>query len=244
MNAETPAAFNFPKSPVASPTAVFTPVIDFDRLGNSPIICFNASFAPKVAPRIVLIPPKLFIADLVIFQLSGILNVVVRILSLILCPECNKKISDKANSCPNCGYPMNDEKETRDITYSIVLNNYGVNRLETIKCVRRITGLDLKPAMNIVDNSPIVIICDISLDKAESIKREFDYIGSETTIKKYDISDKEKSEPKCNVLHCPHCGSTSVTTGQRGFSLFSGFLGSNKTVNRCGSCGWTWEPRR
>lgn len=34
LNAETPAALNFAKPPVASPTAVVTPVIDFERLGN------------------------------------------------------------------------------------------------------------------------------------------------------------------------------------------------------------------
>lgn len=27
-------------------------------------------------------------------------------MALINCPECGKQISDKANSCPNCGYPM------------------------------------------------------------------------------------------------------------------------------------------
>ena len=26
---------------------------------------------------------------------------------LILCPECNREISDKAISCPHCGYPLN-----------------------------------------------------------------------------------------------------------------------------------------
>ena len=25
---------------------------------------------------------------------------------LISCKECNHKISDKANTCPNCGYPL------------------------------------------------------------------------------------------------------------------------------------------
>lgn len=27
-------------------------------------------------------------------------------MALIKCPECGKEISDKANSCPNCGYPI------------------------------------------------------------------------------------------------------------------------------------------
>lgn len=47
----------------------------------------------------------------------------------------------------------------------------------------------------------------------------------------------EKNKPKC-----PKCGSTNITTGQKGYSFWTGFLGSNKTVNRCGSCGHTWKP--
>ena len=27
-------------------------------------------------------------------------------MSLIHCPECGREISDKANNCPNCGYPI------------------------------------------------------------------------------------------------------------------------------------------
>lgn len=41
---------------------------------------------------------------------------------------------------------------------------------------------------------------------------------------------------------CPKCGSTNITTGQRGYSLLTGFLGSNKTVNRCANCGYKWKP--
>ena len=36
--------------------------------------------------------------------------------------------------------------------------------------------------------------------------------------------------------------STSITTGARGVNWFWGFIGANKTVNRCGKCGYTWEP--
>ena len=53
----------------------------------------------------------------------------------------------------------------------------------------------------------------------------------------------KKNNQKSNVLKCPKCGSTAITTGQRGFSLISGFWGSGKTVNRCGKCGYKWKPR-
>ncbi len=49
---------------------------------------------------------------------------------------------------------------------------------------------------------------------------------------------------KPDTLKCPKCGSTAVTIGQRGFSLFTGFIGSSQTMNRCGNCGHRWKPRK
>lgn len=43
---------------------------------------------------------------------------------------------------------------------------------------------------------------------------------------------------------CPKCGSTAITASQKGFSMVTGFWGSNKTVNRCANCGHTWKPGR
>lgn len=54
----------------------------------------------------------------------------------------------------------------------------------------------------------------------------------------------EIDEEENNTVRCPKCGSTQITTGQRGYSLFSGFLGFNKTVNRCANCGYSWKPSR
>lgn len=45
-----------------------------------------------------------------------------------------------------------------------------------------------------------------------------------------------------NRPRCPKCGSTSITAGQRGFSLLTGFIGSGNTVNRCSNCGYKWKP--
>lgn len=50
--------------------------------------------------------------------------------------------------------------------------------------------------------------------------------------------EEEESKPRC-----PKCGSTSISTGQRGYNIISGFLGSNKTINRCSNCGYKWEPK-
>ena len=55
-------------------------------------------------------------------------------------------------------------------------------------------------------------------------------------------SQMEQQEAEKNKIICPRCGSTNITTGQRGFKLTTGFIGSNKTVNRCGNCGYSWKP--
>ena len=70
------------------------------------------------------------------------------------------------------------------------------------------------------------------------VKEKMDEKRQEWANKQLGINDIQES----NQVRCPKCGSTQITTGQRGYSLFSGFLGSNKTVNRCAACGHTWKP--
>lgn len=55
-----------------------------------------------------------------------------------------------------------------------------------------------------------------------------------------EIAERKKIED--SKPRCPKCGSTSITAGQKGYSFWTGFLGSNKTVNRCSNCGHTWKP--
>lgn len=44
------------------------------------------------------------------------------------------------------------------------------------------------------------------------------------------------------TICCPKCGSNNISIGQRGYTFITGFVGSNKTMNRCGNCGYKWEP--
>ena len=43
-------------------------------------------------------------------------------------------------------------------------------------------------------------------------------------------------------VRCPKCGSTSIATINRGFSIWTGFLGSGKPVNVCQACGHKFSP--
>lgn len=51
-------------------------------------------------------------------------------MALFKCPECGKEISDKASSCPGCGYPINRiEIETEQDKINIREKNRGKNFL-------------------------------------------------------------------------------------------------------------------
>ena len=52
-----------------------------------------------------------------------------------------------------------------------------------------------------------------------------------------------ENKKNINNPSCPKCGSTAITTGNRGFSIWTGFFGSGATVNRCGNCGHRFKPK-
>ncbi|UZW14349.1 zinc ribbon domain-containing protein [Clostridium pasteurianum] len=48
---------------------------------------------------------------------------------LIKCPECQKEISDKAKSCPNCGYPISSETiKINDIEFPNLSNDLSIGK--------------------------------------------------------------------------------------------------------------------
>ena len=51
-------------------------------------------------------------------------------LALIKCSECGKEVSDKAESCPNCGNPINKESKIMVYGYS---ESYMMNLLMELK---------------------------------------------------------------------------------------------------------------
>lgn len=78
--------------------------------------------------------------------------------------------------------------------------------------------------------------------------RKKDVIEFETKMQSFRREYKTRNEEKKRRIQeslkpeCPKCGSKSITAGQKGYSLLTGFIGSDKTVNRCASCGYKWKP--
>lgn len=75
---------------------------------------------------------------------------------LITCPECGKRVSDKASACPNCGAPLeaigvssglSDQKRSVAVVFAILLgvvgghNSYlGYKKRATIEFILAVVG--------------------------------------------------------------------------------------------------------
>lgn len=68
--------------------------------------------------------------------------------------------------------------------------------------------------------------------------------AEEELQKRYDeyLAQQRAEEEERNQVRCPRCGSTQVGVINRGYSLFSGFIGSGSARNVCQNCGYKWKP--
>ena len=90
-----------------------------------------------------------------------------------------------------------------------------------------------------ISNDESFINAMIELHEKDPIEDQLKMQQFETQKQQKQQSREEKNLPKC-----PRCGSTSITAGQRGYSLIWGFIGSGNTVNRCSKCGHKWKPNK
>lgn len=56
------------------------------------------------------------------------------------------------------------------------------------------------------------------------------------------LSNKNNVIQYDSKVKCPCCGSTQIEAVSRGYSFWTGFLGSGKTMNYCKACGHKWKP--
>ena len=179
-------------------------------------------------------------------------------MSLIKCPECQHEVSNRATHCIYCGCPLSDyghpntlPTDGDKITYSVVLQAYDSNAvIRLIAYLRQLTGASLTEAAAIKDNLPSIVVRQMTYAECAKIQQQFEELQATAIV----VPDSEANEtahtaqpsPRLssnpNTVSCPRCGSTQITTGQRGYKLLTGFLGSSKTVNRCANCGYKWEP--
>lgn len=100
-----------------------------------------------------------------------------------------------------------------------------------------------------ISDDDILIMGDISKDKIffQSMLKLKEENPIEYQLKisqfKANIAQQESTNVKNdNKPKCPKCGSKSIVTTNRGYSVITGFIGSGSPRNVCQNCGYKWKP--
>jgi len=75
--------------------------------------------------------------------------------------------------------PVVEEKTSFDV----ILKAAGASKLAVVKLVKDLTGLGLKEAKELVDNSPKPVKEGVSKDEAEALKKQLEEAGAEVEVK-------------------------------------------------------------
>jgi large subunit ribosomal protein L7/L12 len=67
--------------------------------------------------------------------------------------------------------------------FDVILASAGDQKIKVIKAVREITGLGLKEAKDLVDNTPKAVKEGVAKEEAEAIKAKLDEVGANVEVK-------------------------------------------------------------
>lgn len=128
--------------------------------------------------------------------------------------------------CTNCGIGF-----IREVLESDICDKCGGHIVHTE--ISNIEGFYIRQASR-----------DVDFFLAMNDLKKNDIIAYQTKVAEFKTQYELQKAAKASAKpKCPKCGSTQTTTGSRGATGFWGFIGASKTVNRCGKCGFTWNPR-
>ncbi len=184
------------------------------------------------------------------------------LMSMINCPECGEKISNKAESCPYCGCPSCEFKNSffkpnnQSMNYCPKCGSITYGTFDCVYCGHELinTGTtrneyyQMKENENI-DNWKLSIIKKVRQNPEFSEKALWKRINH-SNEKPYQekarfILMEENAEFYTSTPKCPTCSSTDVEkigTGERVVSVALFGLFSRKVTKtyRCNSCGYMW----
>lgn len=165
-------------------------------------------------------------------------------MALIKCPECGKEISDKASACIHCGFPLSTTPQS--------INQHP-------KAATYVTQIATKAPMKMFSQNDTTVSIECgNCSKVYSFNRKYfsqieksfclpnaaiicpncnNGVAANTRIEK-----KESNQTNSQLPRCPKCGSTSLATVNRGYSIVWGLLGSGTPMNVCQKCGHKFKP--
>lgn len=152
----------------------------------------------------------------------------------------------------NCSFAEDTDSNYKD-TYAVVVTKiHGMLLMPLAVILSKYNKAEPKELMPYLNRLPAVLLNNLTQDEAFRIVNSNTAYNVHLTVMKAPATYHMPKMSRCSdgiaedssAIRCPRCGSTAITTGQRGYTLTTGFLGSNKTMNRCAKCGHKWTPSR
>lgn len=153
-------------------------------------------------------------------------------------------MSGKLNkNCPNCGFDcwwsMDNKEYYTEVCQkcSKTIHYDKKSYLNNFKCEK--CGSN-SGTLNDNDNNLSIVCSDCGHNNIVLEKHyvEISHIHDENVgiiVDKKPVFDRN--------VRCPVCFSDQIQATNRGYSLLTGFIGANKTVNHCLRCGHSWKPK-
>ncbi len=88
-----------------------------------------------------------------------------------------------AVAVPAAGAAAGGEAAEEKTEFDVILKSPGAKKLEVVKVVKKLTGLGLKEAKELVDKAPGAVKEGVSKEEAEDIKKALEEAGAEVEVK-------------------------------------------------------------
>jgi large subunit ribosomal protein L7/L12 len=73
--------------------------------------------------------------------------------------------------------------EEEQTEFTVVLTDFGANKINVIKAIREVTSLGLKEAKDLVESAPVNVKEGVTKDEAESVKAKLAEAGAAVDVK-------------------------------------------------------------
>ena len=182
-------------------------------------------------------------------------------MALIICPECGKQISDKAETCIGCGYPIKMYVHRSQIDIEEIMNIYEDSTDGAIRYIMRTYGLNKDDSTEMVMTFYNKVMTEKDSPLYEKIQKKQRKVAKQE--KKSDLIDDLKAfsdrvrekEAESKIARCPKCHSTSISYQGKisyGRAAVGGFLAGGtgavlggltgkKGYAVCLNCGKRWK---
>lgn len=182
-------------------------------------------------------------------------------MSLVICPECSKEISQYTKKCPDCGFPLNifmKDNNITDLSKTLICPKcadsfYWDDIALPLKCeycntLLKQSDINIKDwfafSCNVTDeefnNKSVELAKKFGNNQFEENVYNSRLKKLHQDVEKYkqeaDDYFVKKSQDQINTPKCPKCGCTEFVPLRRKFSLLTGFA-TNKVDMVCKNCG-------